>query len=120
MAYSILNLPARGRYCDSTTNFKAFDEFDVGLHRLIADRSDNPILAREIRTLQDMTMLIHDQLESFLIGGRRVDPAEQWDIRRNCWDEHNEIVAALKSAWFKNARFRVTLWISAQTLIGPA
>jgi len=65
-------------------------------------------------------MLIHDQLESFLIGGRRVDPAEQWDIRRNCWDEHNEIVAALKSAWFKNARFRVTLWISAQTLIGPA
>ena len=54
--------------------FKAFDEYDVGLHRLIADRSGNPILAREIRKLQDMTMLIHDQLESFLIGGRRVDP----------------------------------------------
>jgi DNA-binding GntR family transcriptional regulator len=77
--------------------FKACDEYDVGLHRLIADRSGNPILAREIRKLQDMTMLIHDQLESFLIGGRRVDPEEQWEIRRNCWDEHNAIVAALKS-----------------------
>ena len=48
--------------------FKTFDEFDVGLHRLIADRSGNPILAREVRKLQDMTMLIHDQLESVLIG----------------------------------------------------
>ena len=49
-------------------------------------------------------MLIHDQLESFLIGGRRVDPAEQWEIRRNCWDEHNEIVAALKSGKPKACR----------------
>jgi DNA-binding GntR family transcriptional regulator len=84
--------------------FKAFDEYDVGLHRLIADRSGNPILAREIRKLQDMTMLIHDQLESFLIGGRRVDPEEQWEIRRNCWDEHNAIVAALRSGKPKACR----------------
>ncbi len=27
---------------------------------------------------------------------------------------------ALQAAWFKNARFRVTLGISARTLIGPA
>ena len=77
--------------------FKAFDEFDVGLHRLIADRSGNPILAREIRKLQDMTLLIHDQLEAFLIGGHRVDPEEQWDLRRMGWHEHVNIVAALRS-----------------------
>ena len=77
--------------------FKTFDEFDVGLHRLIADRSGNPILAREIRKLHEMTMLIHDQLETVLIGGRRVDPEEQWEIRRNCWREHVKIIAALKS-----------------------
>jgi DNA-binding GntR family transcriptional regulator len=83
--------------------FKSFDEFDVGLHRLIAKRSGNPILAREIQRLQDMTMLIHDQLESFLIGGR-LDPEEQWEIRRNCWNEHVEIVAALKSGKPKACR----------------
>jgi DNA-binding GntR family transcriptional regulator len=77
--------------------FKTFDEFDVGLHRLIAVRSGNPILAREVRKLQDMTMLIHDQLESVLIGNRRVDPEEQWEIRKQCWNEHLRIMAALKS-----------------------
>jgi DNA-binding GntR family transcriptional regulator len=80
----------------SPNYFKAFDEFDVGLHRMIADRSGNPILAREIRKLHDMTMMIHDQLESFLIGGRRVDPEEQWEIRRNCWYEHVKIIGALR------------------------
>ncbi len=30
------------------------------------------------------------------------------------WDKHQS------RAWFKNARFRVTLGISARTLIGPA
>ncbi len=83
---------------------KAFDDYDVGLHRLIALRSGNPILAREIRKLQDMTMLIHDQLESFLINDCHVDPKEQWEIRRNCWAEHNEIVAALKSGKPKTCR----------------
>jgi DNA-binding GntR family transcriptional regulator len=84
--------------------FKAFDEYDVGLHRLIAERSGNPILAREIRKLHDMTMLIHDQLESVLIGGLRVDPSEQFEIRKSCWEEHNAIVAALKSEKPKAAR----------------
>ena len=32
---------------------------------------------------------------------------------------HRQAFASL-SAWFKNARFRVTLGISARTLIGPA
>jgi DNA-binding GntR family transcriptional regulator len=42
-------------------------------------------------------MLIHDQLEAFLIGGHRVDPEEQWELRRLGWREHVKIVAALKS-----------------------
>ena len=42
-------------------------------------------------------MMIHDQLESVLIGGRRVDPEEQWEIRRNGWDEHVRIIDALRS-----------------------
>lgn len=77
--------------------FRTFDAFDVGLHRLVAERTGNPILAREIRKIHDMTMLIHDQLELILIGGRRVDPEEQWEIRRNCWHEHVAIIDALKS-----------------------
>ena len=91
-------LAEAARHQSAPDYFKKFDEFDVGLHRLIADRSGNPILAREIRKLQDMTMLIHDQLENVLINGRRVDPDEQWEIRRNCWREHVEIIVALKSA----------------------
>jgi DNA-binding GntR family transcriptional regulator len=34
--------------------FQACDEFDVGLHRLVAAGSGNSILAREIQKLQDM------------------------------------------------------------------
>jgi DNA-binding GntR family transcriptional regulator len=78
---------------------KACDKFDVTLHSLIAERSGNPLLVREIRKLHDMTMLIHDQLEAFLIGGHRVDPEEQWELRRLGWREHVKIVAALKSKW---------------------
>jgi DNA-binding GntR family transcriptional regulator len=84
--------------------FKDFDEFDFGLHRLIADRSGNPILAREIRKLHDMTMMIHDQLELVLIRGHRVDPEEQWEIRRNCWEEHAKIITALRSGKPKACR----------------
>jgi DNA-binding GntR family transcriptional regulator len=90
-------LAAAAQNQSSPDYFKCFDEFDVGLHRLIATRSGNPILAREIQKLQDMTMMIHDQLETVLISGCRVDPDEQWEIRRNCWDEHIEIVGALRS-----------------------
>jgi DNA-binding GntR family transcriptional regulator len=75
----------------------AFDAFDVGLHRLIADRSGNPLLAREAAKLHDLTMLIHIELESALIPGHRLDPAEPVEIRRACWHQHTEIVAAQKS-----------------------
>jgi DNA-binding GntR family transcriptional regulator len=77
--------------------FRAIDELDVGLHQLVADRSGNPILAREIRKLHDMTMLIHVQFETVLIGGRRIDPGERWEVRGIGWREHLDIIAALKS-----------------------
>ena len=76
---------------------KASDEFDVTLHGLIAERSGNPLLVREIRKLHEMTLLIHDQLETVLIGGHRVDPEEQRELRSMGWHEHVKIVAALKS-----------------------
>jgi DNA-binding GntR family transcriptional regulator len=76
---------------------KASDEFDLMLHGLIAERSGNPLLVREIRKLHEMTLLIHDQIETVLIGGHRVDPDEQWELRSMGWHEHIQIVAALKS-----------------------
>jgi DNA-binding GntR family transcriptional regulator len=76
---------------------EACDEFDVTLHALIAERSGNRLLVREIRKLHEMTMVIHDQLEAFLIGGHRVDLEEQWELRRTGWREHSKIVSALKS-----------------------
>ena len=76
---------------------KACEQFDVALHGLIAERSGNPILVREIRKLHEMTLLIHDQLETVLIGGHRVDPDEQRELRSMGWREHLRIVAALKS-----------------------
>jgi DNA-binding GntR family transcriptional regulator len=97
----------------SPNYFSACDEFDVKLHGMIAERSGNPILAREIRKLQDMTMMIHDQLESVLIGGRRVDPEEQWEIRRNGWDEHVRIIDALRSRKPKACRAAMVSHIRA-------
>jgi DNA-binding GntR family transcriptional regulator len=76
---------------------KSSDEFDVALHGLIAERSGNPLLVREIRELHEMTLLIHDQLETVLIGGHRVDPEEQRELRSMGWREHVKIVAAPKS-----------------------
>jgi DNA-binding GntR family transcriptional regulator len=77
--------------------FRACDAFDVGLHQLIANRTGNPIMAREVRRHHDMTMMIHDQLETVLIGGRRIDPEERWEVRGISWREHVGIIAALKS-----------------------
>jgi DNA-binding GntR family transcriptional regulator len=75
----------------------AADELDVSLHQLIAERSGNPILAREIRKLHDMTMLIHDQFETVLIDGQRIDRYEKRELREIGWREHVEIIAALKA-----------------------
>lgn len=75
---------------------KAFDEFDVGLHQLIAERSGNPILVLEIGKLLDLTMMIHDQLETVLIDLKRIDPGEQKKIRRMCCLQHDAIIDALR------------------------
>jgi DNA-binding GntR family transcriptional regulator len=77
--------------------FKACDDFDAGLHLLIADRTGNPILAREIRKLHDITRLIHDQLERVLVDGPRSGPGERREFRTSDWREHVGILAALKS-----------------------
>jgi DNA-binding GntR family transcriptional regulator len=76
---------------------KACEKFDVALHSIIAERSGNRLLLREIRKLHEMTLLIHDQVETVLIGGHRVDPGEQRELRSMGWREHLRIVAALKS-----------------------
>jgi DNA-binding GntR family transcriptional regulator len=73
------------------------DEFDVGLHQLIAERSGNPILAREIRKLHDMTMLIQDQFETVSLGDQRINPDVRWELKQLGWREHVQIIAALKS-----------------------
>src|SRR4051794_35387787 len=77
--------------------FEAFDRFDVGLHNLVAERSDNPLLAREIAKLQGLTMLIHDQLESVLIGRNQIPRDEKVEIRVMCWHQHEEIIASLRA-----------------------
>jgi DNA-binding GntR family transcriptional regulator len=90
-------LAEKARDQNAPNYFKASDEFDVTLHALIAERSGNPLLVREIRKLHEMTLLMHDQLETVLIGGHRVDPEEQLELRGMGWREHIKIVAALKS-----------------------
>ncbi len=77
-------LAAAARDPSAPEYLRACEEFDVGLHRLIAERSGNPILAREIRRLHDTTLLMYD-------------PAEEWELRGNGWREHVGIIAALKS-----------------------
>ena len=75
----------------------ALDTFDVELHRLLAERSGNPILAREVRKLQDLTMLIQDQLEWVLSGCRPMEPAERLEVRRICWAQHLSILEAIRA-----------------------
>lgn len=77
--------------------FEAFDRYDVELHRLVAERSGNPLLAREIAKLHGLTVLIHDQLESFLIRTRQILTDEKFEIRTMCWHQHVNLVAALRA-----------------------
>ncbi len=77
--------------------FDAFNEFDAELHRIVAHRSGNPIIAREVVKLHGVTLLIHEQLESVLIESGQVDPAERYEIRRASFAQHLEILAALRS-----------------------
>jgi DNA-binding GntR family transcriptional regulator len=98
------NLAEAARDQAAPNYFKIFDEYDVGLHSLIAERSGNPILAREIRKIHDMTILIHAQIEAVVIGDCRVDPEERWELRRNGWLEHAAIISALRSGKPKASR----------------
>jgi DNA-binding GntR family transcriptional regulator len=82
---------------DSPAYFRAFDQFDVQLHRLLAQRSGNPILAREIRKLLETMMLIHAQLELVLLGNHRIGAVDRKRIRRECWHQHMAVVAALRA-----------------------
>ena len=77
--------------------FERFDAFDLGLHRTIAERSGNPILAREIVKLHRLTMLIHEQLEWVLLNGRPGPAIDRRAIRRLAWRQHVGIVDALRS-----------------------
>jgi len=77
--------------------FAAFEEFDVGLHQLVAARSGNPILARDICKLLDTMILVHDQLERILIGVGQIESDIPKEIRRESTRQHLEIVSALKS-----------------------
>jgi DNA-binding GntR family transcriptional regulator len=97
-------LAAAARDPSAPHSFKACDEFDVGLHLLIADRTGNPILAREIRRLHDITRMIHDHLETVLTGSPRIGPGEGREFRTIDQREHLGILAALKSGKLDDCR----------------
>ena len=80
-----------------TDSFKAWDDFDVGLHRLIADRTGNPLLAHEIQRLHDITRLVHEQFVTTDAGGARIRRGERPEFRTIDWREHVGILAALKT-----------------------
>lgn len=82
---------------DSVDFFAAFDAHDVTLHRLIATRSGNPLMAREVRRLQDLTLLVQNQLESVQLANQYIADADRKQIRQIAWKEHSEIVEALRA-----------------------
>ncbi len=77
--------------------FAAFDAHDVTLHRLIATRAGNPLLAREVRRLQDLTLLVQNQLESVQLANEHIGDADRKHIRQIAWSQHAEIVEALRA-----------------------
>jgi DNA-binding GntR family transcriptional regulator len=76
--------------------FAACDELDLTLHRLIATRTGNPILVREVRRLQELTLLIERQLETVLVGDQRIQDAERRHLKQQVWAEHVAIIEALR------------------------
>jgi DNA-binding GntR family transcriptional regulator len=82
---------------DAPGYFDAIKEFDTEFHRLVATRSGNPIIAREIIKLHAMTLLIQEQLESVLIETGRDEVAKRYENRRINFDQHQEIISALRS-----------------------
>ncbi len=60
-------------------------QFDVQLHRTIAERSDNPMLAREIGRFHDLVQLVRDRV------------GDQGDSLEQAHEQHLKIVEALRS-----------------------
>jgi DNA-binding GntR family transcriptional regulator len=52
---------------------------------------------REIRRLQDLTLLIEHQLELVLIGEHRIEEADRRHMKQVAFGQHAAIVAALRS-----------------------
>jgi DNA-binding GntR family transcriptional regulator len=77
--------------------FAAFDAHDLALHRLIARRAGNPLMEREIRRLQDLTLLIEHQLELVLIGDHRIEEADRRHMKQVASGQHAKIVEALRA-----------------------
>jgi DNA-binding GntR family transcriptional regulator len=82
---------------DGPDFYAAFDEHDVALHRLIATRAGNPLITREVRRLQDLTILIEHQLETVLLGDQRIDDDDRRHMKHQAWEQHVRIVEALRS-----------------------
>ena len=85
-------------------HFEAFDRFDAELHATIASRSGNPLLAREIVKLHRISMLVHDQLESVLMGAHQMSPAERDETRGMFWRQHVVILDELRTGSRSGAR----------------
>jgi DNA-binding GntR family transcriptional regulator len=86
---------ARGPHAPN--RFEAFDLFDAELHATIARRSGNALLLREIVKLHRMSMLVHDGLESALMGAHRISPAERDEARGMFWRQHVAIMDELRA-----------------------
>jgi DNA-binding GntR family transcriptional regulator len=80
---------------DSPDQVAAQDELDDELHCLIATRTGNPILAREIRKFTYMMLIVYRQLEREL--GTEDKDMVQAKIRKEALREHIRIIAALKA-----------------------
>jgi DNA-binding GntR family transcriptional regulator len=85
-------------------HFEAFDRFDADLHATVAARSGNPLLAREIVKLHRISMLVHDHLESALMGEHRMSPSERDETRGMFWRQHILILDELRSGSRSKAR----------------
>jgi DNA-binding GntR family transcriptional regulator len=75
----------------------AFDEHDVALHRTIATRTGNPLLAREVRRLHDLTLLVQNQLELIQVGSHLIADIDRRHVRQLAWQQHGAILEALRA-----------------------
>jgi DNA-binding GntR family transcriptional regulator len=91
-------LAAAAQDKDSPDRSTAEEKLDDALHSLIAARTGNPVLAREIRKLIHLNFLVYLQLERKLLDSRNPVAAESMSqTRKLALREHIAIIAALKS-----------------------